>query len=124
MGGHSARDYWEHIGLAKLVAGLLLPPFAWLLEMQISYAAVKWVCAADARWVLLVLPLGSLALVALAGWWSWSSWATLRDMASLEGGRMEDRSYFLSLGGLAMSSVFLLLILTSYAPRYFLSPCD
>lgn len=124
MGGHAASSYWEHVGLAKLMAGVLLPPFAWLLEMQVSYAAVKWACAADARWVLLLLPLGSLALVALAGWWSWSAWRMLRDEASLDGARMEDRSYFLSLAGLAMTMTFLLLILTSYAPRYLLSPCE
>ena len=124
MGGHAARDYWEHIGLAKLMTGLLLPPFAWLLEMQVSYATVKWACAADARWVLLALPLGSIALVTLAAWMSWSCWTMLRGNAGLEGARMEDRSYFLALGGLAMSAVFLLLILTSYAPRYFLSPCE
>ena len=124
MGGHVARHYWEHIGLAKLVAGLLLPPFAWLLDLQVSYATVKWACAADARGVLLLLPLGSLALVTLAAWLSWSCWTMLRDQAEPEGARMEDRSYFLALGGLAMSAVFALLILTSYAPRYFLSPCE
>lgn len=124
MGGHAAQGYWEHIGLMKLIAGLLLPPFAWLFEMQVSYATVKWACAADARWVLLVLPLGSIALVAFAGWLSWSCWTMLHENAVLEGARMEDRSYFLALGGLAMSALFLLLILTSYAPRYFLSPCE
>lgn len=124
MGGHAARDYWEHIGLAKLMAGLLLPPFAWLLDLQVSYATVKWACAADQRWVLLVLPLGSLALVALGAWWSWSCWTMLRGDSALEGARMQDRSYFLALSGLAMSAVFALLILTSYAPRYFLSPCE
>ncbi len=124
MGGHAAREYWEHVGLTKLVIGLLLPPFAWLLDLQVSYAAVKWACAADARGVLLLLPLGSLALVALASWASWSCWTMLRHQASLEGAAMQDRSYFLAIGGLAMSAVFALLILTSYAPRYFLSPCE
>ena len=124
MGGHAAQDYWEHVGLMKLVAGLLLPPFAWLLDLQVSYATVKWACAADARWIVLTLPLGSIALVALAAWLSYSCWAMLRDNAALEGARMEDRSYFLAVGGLAMSAVFLLLILTTYAPRYLLSPCE
>jgi hypothetical protein len=124
MGGHAARSYWEHNGLTRLVAGLLLPPFAWLLDLQVSYATVKWACAADARWVVLVLPLGSIALVALAAWLSYSCWTMLRHEAAPEGARMEDRSYFLAVGGMAMSAVFLLLILTSYAPRYLLSPCE
>jgi hypothetical protein len=124
MGGHAARDYWEEVGLAKLIGGLLLPPLAWLLDLQVSYATVKWACAADARSVLLLLPVGSLALIALATWLSWSCWTALREEAVPEGARMEDRSYFLAVAGLAMNGVFLLLILTSYAPRYFLSPCE
>ena len=124
MGAHEARHYWEHVGLAKLVAGFLLAPFAWLLDLQVSYATVKWACAADQPGVMLLLPLGSLALIALGTWLSWSTWAMLRSDASLEGARMEDRSYFLAVSGLAMNAVFLLLIVTSYAPRYLLSPCE
>jgi hypothetical protein len=124
MGAREARHYWEHVGLAKVIGGVLLPPFAWLLDLQVSYATVKWACAADARGVLLLLPLGSLAIVAFATWMSWSSWMQLRGNASSEGARMEDRSYFLAVAGLSMSAVFLLLILTSFAPRYFLSPCE
>ena len=124
MTGGGARHYWDHIGLAKLVGGLLLPPLAWLLDLQVSYATVKWACAANAREVLLLFPVGSLAIVAIASWMSWSSWTRLRADAAPESARMEDRSYFLALAGLAMSAVFLLLILTSYIPRYFLSPCE
>jgi hypothetical protein len=37
---------------------------------------------------------------------------------------MEDRSYFLAVAGLSMSAVSFLLIVTSFVPRYFLSPCE
>jgi hypothetical protein len=124
MGGHAAQGYWEHVGLVKLVAGFLLPPFAWLLDLQVSYATVKWACAADKRSVILLVPLGSIALVLLGAWLSWSCWTMLRDEANSEGARHEDRSYFLALAGLSMSAVFVLLILTSYFGRYFLSPCE
>ena len=124
MGSDAARNYWDHAGLAKLVVGFLLPPFAWLLDLQVSYATVKWACAADAPSVLLLLPLGSISMIAFATWLSWSCWTTLRYEATPEGPRMQDRSYFLAVAGLAMSAVFLLLIVTSYAPRYFLSPCE
>lgn len=124
MGGHAARTYWEHVGLTLLIGGFLLAPFAWLLDLQVSYAMVKWACENDRRDLLLLTPAGSLALIALATWMSWSCWTKLRDQAEEEGGRMEDRSYFLALAGLAMNAVFGLLILTSYVPRYFLSPCE
>jgi len=124
MGARPARHYWEDVGLVKLLAGFLLAPFAWLVDLEVSYVTVKWACANDARGVLFLIPVASLALVAFAGWLSWSCWRTLRADANLQGGRMEDRSYFLALAGLAMAAVFGLLIVTSLAPRYFLSPCE
>ena len=124
MTAPAARHYWDDIGLVKLIGGFLLAPFAWLLDLQVSYVAVKWACANDRRDVLFLFPLGSLTLVALAGWLSWSCWRVLRADADPEGGRMQDRSYFLAFAGLAMTAVFGLLIITSLAPRYFLSPCE
>jgi hypothetical protein len=124
MGGHEARSHWEHVGLMMLIGGLLIGPFAWLLDLQISYASVKWACANNKRALLLALPIGSLALLAAGTWMSWSSWTKLRGDASNEGARMEDRSYFLAISGLALNALFALLILTSFVPRYFLSPCE
>lgn len=124
MGGHEARSYWEDAGLMMLIGGLLIGPFAWFLDLQISYAAVKWACEHDLREVILALPLGSLALVGAAAWMSWSSYTKLRPIASEEGAHVEDRSYFLALVGLSLNAVFALLILASIAPRYLLSPCE
>ena len=124
MRAHEAQAYWEHVGLAKLIGGFLLAPFAWLLDLEVSYATVKWACAADQRSVLLLVPLGSLSIIAFATWLSWSCWTMLRDDASPEGARMQDRSYFLAVAGLTMNAVFALLIITSFAPRYLLSPCE
>ena len=125
MAGHeAAKHYWDDVGLLLLIGGVLIPPFAWLLEMQISYAMVKWACENDRRGLLLAMPAGSLALVALAAAMSWSCLTKVRRHADEDGGRIEDRSYFLAVAGLGMSAIFGLLILASYAPRYFFSPCD
>jgi hypothetical protein len=124
MGSHAARNYWEDVGLTKLVGGFLLAPFAWFLDLQVSYASVKWACAADRREVLLLFPLGSLSLIAVATWMSWSCWKMVRAGANEEGGSLEDRSYFLAIAGLAMNAVFALLIVTSAFGRYYLSPCE
>lgn len=124
MGGHAAEHYWEGPGLMRLMAGFLLAPLAWFLDLQVSYAMVKWACDEHQRQLLMLVPLGSLALVGLGGWMSWSCWTTLRGDAQPAGGRIEDRSYFLALAGLASNAVFALLILTSLVPRYVLSPCE
>jgi hypothetical protein len=124
MGGREAQHYWEHVGLMMLIGGFLLGPLAWFVDLQVSYAVVKWACRGNGRAVLLLMPLGSLTLVAFGAWLSWACWTKLRGSAQPEGGRMEDRSYFLALAGLASNAIFGLLILTSLAPRYFLSPCE
>jgi hypothetical protein len=124
MGGHAARSYWEDAGLMMVVGGMLIAPAAWFLDLQISYAIVKWACENDRRSVVMAMPLGSLAVVALGAWMSFSSWAKLRHTAIDEGAHMEDRSYFLALAGLGINAIFALLILTSIVPRYFLSPCE
>jgi hypothetical protein len=123
MGGHEARSYWEDAGLVRLITALLLPVLAWFLDLQFSYAVVKWACAHDSRAALLLAPAASLALVGFSAWLAWTCWAMLRE-AEPEGGRQEDRSYFLALSGLSLSALFGLLILTSVVPRVLLGPCE
>lgn len=124
MSSREAQHYWEHKGLVLLMGGLLLAPLAWFLDLQISYATVKWACAEGRRDVLLLIPAASLMLIALAASMSWRCWRTLRHQGRPDGGEMEDRSYFLAIAGLSMSAVFALLVLTSLVPRYLLNPCE
>ena len=39
------QDVSQGMGPLALWAGLLLPPIAWLLNLQISYILVPWACA-------------------------------------------------------------------------------
>jgi hypothetical protein len=124
MTEEAAREYWDGTGLVLLVAGFLLAPFAWLLDLQISYSSIKWACEHDARGVLMAIPLGSLALIGAGTWMCWYCWQRLRDEAQDEGGRVIDRSYALAISGLALNALFGLLIVTSIAGRLLLSPCE
>jgi hypothetical protein len=124
MGGHEARDYWEDVGLMRLLAGLLLPMLAWAIDLQASYALVKWVCATSWYAAIWLVPAGSLSLVAIAAQQSWACLQRLRGDADLDGSRMQDRSYFLALSGLAMSALIGLLILDSMFTRTWLNACE
>ena len=124
MGGHAARDFWEGPGLIRLVGSFLLAPFAWLLDVQVSYSLVKWACTAERRDVLLLVPVGSLAVIAFATLLAWTCWTRLRGQADPDGARLVDRSYLLVMAAFAMNALFALLVVTSYAPRLFLSPCE
>lgn len=124
MARDAARRYWERTGLALLLGGFLLGPLAWFLDLQVSYAIVKWTCRTDAKGVLLLIPLASLALTAGGGWMSWSCWKELRHDARPDGDGLEDPRHLLAVLGLGMNVLFGLLILASLAPRILLSPCE
>ena len=111
MADVDAPGYWDHSRLTVLVAGIVLPPLAWLLDMQVSYSLVKWACAHDRQWVLFVMPACSLTLVAATMLFSWQT------------SRQTNR-HLLALSGLAMSVLFAVLILVSLVPRALLSPCE
>jgi hypothetical protein len=123
MGGHQARDYWEDAGLLMVMGGILLPMAAWVLDLQISYAMVKWACRVDRGWTLLLVPLLSLSMVGAGASLSWRAWTRLHD-AQPAGASMIDRSYLLAVLGLGLNLVSALLILFSFAPRALLSPCE
>ena len=119
-----AAGYRDHSHLTALAVGLLLPPLAWLLDMQVSYSLVKWACANDRQWILFVMPACSLTLIAAT---TLMSWQTLRhtDLSARdEGGRPIHRSHLLAVSGLALSILFGLLIFISLVPRALLSPCE
>lgn len=125
MGGHPARTYWEDRGLMWLMAGLLLPPAAWFLDLQISYLLVKWICRTGYRGVLFAVSGASLAVIAAAAAMSWACLNRLRTAGvEPEGARREDRSFFLAVSGLVLSATFALLVLVSAIPRALSNPCQ
>ena len=109
-------------GLLKPLSGLHLPPLAWFVDLQTSYATVRWACQ-HGRGLLLLLPVGSLGLIGLGAWLSWSSWSAVRDRADLSGGAVPDRAGFVAIIGLMMSATFALLVLITFAARSVLNPC-
>src|SRR5688572_11839890 len=108
----------------KGLTGMLMAPAAWFLDLQTSYASVKWVCEHDLHVLQLLLPLGSLTLVAIGAALSWQSFVEMRGRATEDGALLQDRNYFMEIGGLSISAIFALLILTSYFGRVLLSPCE
>jgi hypothetical protein len=118
------RSYWDGAGLAKLWFAFLAAPLAWLIDLEASYAIVDWACAHDRRSVLFLIPSACLAVIAVAGWLCWSAWNELRPTADFEGGTVKDRSRFLAAIGLLMSVTFALVVVTTFAARYLLSPCE
>jgi hypothetical protein len=123
MGGHAASGYWEDKGLMLLWFAVLAGPVAWALDELISYAAVKPVCFADARFTLTVINLAALALVA-AGALAARSCLSKLTGATDDGPRRVDRSYFMAVGAIGLNALIALLIVFATIPHFVLSPCE
>jgi hypothetical protein len=111
-------------GVTKLWAAFIAAPLAWLIDLEASYATVDWACAHDRRAVLFLFPLACLAIIAVAAWVSRSIWDDLGRDTSLDGASVKDRTRFLAVIALMMCATFALVIITTFAARSLLSPCE
>ena len=123
MAGHEAKSYWDDRGLLLLWLGVLSGPAAWALNQLIGYALVKPACAGHAGPMLTLVSAATLAVIIVGAAISWSCLVRLRD-ANLTGARVEDRSYFMALGGLSLNVLLGLLVLTAATSPFLLSPCE
>jgi hypothetical protein len=135
MGSHAARDYWEDKGLMLLWFSVLSAPAAWALDQLSSYALMKPVCFADAKFTLTAISLGAMALVITGALVGRSCLNRLRttpsgapvgqvETATDDGGRRIDRSYFMAIIGIAFNILVALLIVFATIPHFVLSPCE
>ena len=124
MGGHEARGYWEHRGLIWLWTSMLAGPVAFALNLQIGYALVKWACSREQEFLLTLVAAASFGLTAWGAWIGWTCLARLRGTADEQGGRQEDRSYFMAVVAIGLNLLLGLWVLTSAFPPLVLSPCE
>jgi hypothetical protein len=123
MSTGQAEDYWDDWGLLLLWLSVLSGPLAWALNQLIGYALVKPACAADARFILVLVAAGTFAVTVAGGWTAWALLRKLPD-ANPKGARAEDRSHLLAVAGVTLNALLGLLILTSAASLFLLSPCE
>jgi hypothetical protein len=120
----AARELSRPPRILALWTGALAAPAAWLLDLQVAYALVPWVCGHPGRG--LALHASTLAALAVVG----AGLLLIRRDADAAGGLppgeeggVLPRSRLLVNAGLALSALFGLLILVSWVPRLVLDPC-
>jgi hypothetical protein len=110
--------------IRALWAGLLLPPLAFLFNLEVAYALVPTACSS--RNVLPVhgVHLLSLALAVIGGLIAGREWR--RSGATWPDGEPDPigRTRFLSGMGLLLSLQFTLVILAQWIPTFVLDPCQ
>ena len=98
---------------AALWFGALGGPVAWLIDLQIRYAVIDYVCNNGVPWLMWIVTLGALALAVVAALTAFSH-------------RLSDvkRVRFMALAGGTISTLFALAIVAMAIPDIFLRACD
>ena len=104
--------------------GLLLPPAAFLLNLELAYALVPTACSTNNLLLVHVVHLVCLALAGFGGLTALRYWR--RSGATWpggQGGRLS-RTRFMSGIGLLLGLLFALVILAQWIPSLMLNPCQ
>jgi hypothetical protein len=118
------KDFRQAGGIFALWLGLLIAPFAFLVNLQISYTLVPFVCATGHVFWLHIAASGSLMLAALGLFISWRNWQKAGREWKSEAGSITARSRFLSVLGLLMSVLFCIAILAQWIADFIIDPCQ
>jgi len=97
---------------------MLAPPMIWALQQQLSYALTPSACEARADWWLHLLTV--LAVLAVAGV-TFLAWSDYQRLPREPGD--PSRRRFLAASGIGSGSLFLIVILATELPSWFLGAC-
>ena len=104
----------------RLWIGMLLPPAAWLAQLQALYLSSEFGCATSnftRNHIVVVIAL----IVSVIGWGlAWREWTKSRDANTDRGTRVR----FMALIGVLTGALFSLLILAQWIPTLMGVPCD
>jgi hypothetical protein len=104
-------------------AGVLGGPLAWFASQQVSYMLVPWACHGGPVIAIYLANLVALAIVALAGAFSWRQWRHAGPHISDERAPPEGRQRFLGMMGLTLAALFGLVIGAQTTGALFFGPC-
>jgi hypothetical protein len=110
--------------IRMLWGGLLLPPAAFLANLEIAYALVPVACAARGTLLLHLVNAASLAVAVAGGLIAWRSWNMVgRLWPDGEAGPI-GRSRFLAAVGVSLAVLCVLVIVAQWLAVFLLDPCQ
>jgi len=107
-----------------LWSGITAGPIAWAIELTVSYAIVKRVCASRNDVVLHLITILSLAIVAGGGLLSGNAYQRTAQDRPTDGSSPRQRARFMAILGLALSGFFLVVIIASALPNWVIDACQ
>lgn len=114
----------ERRRLAVLWTGVLLPPLAFLTNLEVAYAFVTRSCDRGDQ-LLIHLTHAVCLLLSLGGLWAaWRAWQAEGAEWPGQAGGVVGRTRFMAGLGLLIGAMFTLVILAQWIPGFLLSPCQ
>lgn len=116
MKAKRAEPLEKHDVLLSLL--MLAPPMIWGLHQQLSYALTPSACEARAEWWLHSLTVLAVLAAAAVAFLAWSELRRLPEEPT-----ERSRSRFLAAAGIGSGLFFLVVILATELPNWFLGAC-
>jgi hypothetical protein len=110
--------------IRALWVGLLLPPIAFLIDLETAYALVPTACASRNELPVHLVHFACLLLAVLGGFTAWRWWKLGGATWPGEEGGPVARSRFMAGVGLLVSALFALVIVAMWIPSFVLDPCQ
>lgn len=108
---------------AALLFAALAGPFAWALELQVTYTAVPFLCGSAWTPILYVVPMVALLIAAAGFVVGHRNWRALGASGGGDGPGPLGRSRLLALSGVVLGAFFLIVVVVQALPTFFLDPC-
>jgi hypothetical protein len=104
-------------------AGLFAGPAAWLVNTELNYALVPWICAHKVQFVPAVA-LGAALISLLGAFLSWRAWATASPQPAPDRSGAGRPHRFLAAMGISIALLFTLVILVQGSAGLLLHGCE
>jgi hypothetical protein len=118
----SRFDRWP--GIAGLAYGLVGAPTCALIMQAVAYNGVHWACGHNNIILVHLVPVVFVLFAVVGVWLAWRDWNLVGRLSRADGPTVADRTRFIALSGLILSSFSVVLILAMWLPLVIFDPCQ
>jgi hypothetical protein len=120
----AVKEFKEGAGPWSLWVGVLVPPLAMLIQLQVNYSLVYWACGTTHTWGLHLVSLLTLALTVACGLLALRNWRLAGGETDDEGAGVIPRSRFMALVGIMESALITLVLIAQWIPIFVYGACQ
>jgi hypothetical protein len=104
--------------------GLIVAPLLFLVNMEVNFALVPWVCGSGEKWIIHLAHAAALALILMCGIPAYRVWQSEGREVKAEGPDIPSRDRFLAVLSMAMSGYIGTALVAHWIPSFILGACQ